>query len=181
MTEVSEISSRKAAGIGLLLLAIGLLTYGVYALTIGQQRQQTEESGRLNRQISEAVSIGKSGDYKRAVTMLREIVKTHPKNVDALYNYGTALRAINDLDSADKVFQNLLLLSPEDYEAWVERASVAVLKGDIETAFDFLEKVPRGKGNLILRLRSDPKWKEFSEHPRMKKVQAIQGLTTLTY
>jgi tetratricopeptide (TPR) repeat protein len=172
---------RKVLGTLFVLLAMGVLGYGVYSITVNNSSSKQVEQLTTNQAIIEAVEYGKSGDYKRALALLREIVKTNPKNTAALYNYGTALRGVGQLKKADETFQKLLEVSAQDYEAWAERASIAVLQNDLETGFDYLEKIPRGKGQLILRLRSDPQWIELKTHPRMKKIRAQQGLEKLTY
>jgi tetratricopeptide (TPR) repeat protein len=165
---------KKILALAAVSLAIGIVVFGGF-------EDKDEARKKRNHRISAAIELGASGEYKRAVVLLGGIVDEFPEDTVALYNYGTALRAIKELTKADAVFQSLLLLSPDDHEAWVERASIAVLQNDLDRAFDFLDKVPRGKGNLILRLRSDPKWKEFESHPRMKKVRAQQGLNSLKY
>ena len=172
---------RKFLVVIFVFLAVAALGYGMYSIAVNSSSSKQAEELTTNQAIIEAVEYGKSGDYKRALALLREIVKTNPKNTAALYNYGTALRGVGQLKNADETFQRLLAISPQDYEAWAERANIAVLQNDLETAFDYLEKIPRGKGQLILRLRSDPQWIELKRHPRMQKIRAQQGLEKLRY
>ena len=181
MNDTTPQSNRKIAGISFVALAFLVLFAGVYFATQGTLNNATAEKKRVNIEIKNAVSYGQGGDYERALVLLKDIVAKHPENVDALYNYGIALRGVRHLTEADKVFQRLLEKNPSDYEAWAERANLAVLQNDLETAFDYLEKIPRGEGQLILRLRTDPQWKELEKHPRMNKIRSLQGLTKLNY
>jgi len=181
LSDVKSENPRKIAGVAFLVLAFFVLCVGVYFVSQGKSDDIAQERERINKEIKDAVSYGQSGDYERAVALLKELVTKHPKNSDALYNYGVALRSVRKLSDADQVFQDLLEINSKDYEAWAERANLAVLENNLETAFDYLEKIPRGEGQLILRLRTDPQWQALEKHPRMNKIRSLQGLTKLNY
>ena len=181
MSDTKPQGARKIAGITVLILAGCVLLGGIYFAGTDQSNQASAQKKKINKEISDAVSYGQAGDYKRALALLKQITDKHPKNTDGLYNYGVALRGVQSYAAADKVFQRLLEINPKDYEAIAERANLAVLQNDIEAGFDFLEQIPRGEGQLILRLRTDPQWKELERHPRMAKIRSLQGLTKLNY
>ena len=181
MTEIEQSSgTRKVVGIGILSAAV-ILLLGGGAFLMSQGATGKSSQSVVAKEVAKAISLGQEGNFPDALKILERVVENHPDNTDALFNYGLALRSVNKLDESDKAFQKILQLKPDDFEAWAERANLAVLQNDLNRAFDYLEKIPAGKGRLILRLRVDEHWQNLRKHPRMEKIRAIQGLSTLDY
>ena len=181
MTEVEQTSgTRKVVGIIILSVAV-LLLLGGGAFLVSQGANGSSSDSVVAKKVTSAIALGQDGKFQEALKILENVVKTHPDNIDALFNYGLVLRSVNRINDSDKAFQKILELKPDDFEAWAERASLAVLQNDLDRAFDYLEKIPAGEGRLILRLRVDEHWKNLKEHPRMEKVRAIQGLSNRDY
>ena len=148
---------------------------------MSQGMNRTPSHSVVAKQVTRAIALGQDGKFREALQILENVLKTHPENIDALFNYGLVLRSVNRINESDKAFQKILEIKPEDFEAWAERANLAVLQNDLDRAFDYLEKIPAGKGRLILRLRVDEHWKKLKTHPRMEKIRAIQGLSNRDY
>ena len=181
MTETEQSSNtQKVLGLAVLTIAVLLLLGGgIFLLNQGTGGASSNSS--VSKRVSEAIALGQNGDFPSALKILEDVVEKHPDNTDALFNYGLALRSVERLKDSDAAFQKILELKPDDFEAWAERANLAVLANDVDRAFDYLEKIPAGKGRLILRLRVDKHWQNLRKHPRMEKIRAIQGLSNLDY
>jgi hypothetical protein len=57
-----------------------------------------------------------------------------------------------------------------------ERANIQKEKGNVEGAFDILEKIPERGGRIDVRLRDDPLWIDVADNPRMKALRIKHGI-----
>lgn len=151
--------------------ALGLLVY----LGVTATRTQTAER-EVKEAIVRAIEAGRDGEIEKAEFLLGDIVRKHPKNTDALFNYGVALVGLNKLDAADAVFVRILALDDKDYEALAERAGIAAEQDRIVEAFDFADNIPKGEGGLSDRLLNDGRWADLQDHPRMLALKRKHAL-----
>ncbi len=78
---------------------------------------------------------------KRAIEQYQKIVEIDPKDVDSWLLLGRLFRVSQDSVEAEKAFQKVLSLEPENEEALTELALVYSNLGDNRRAIDLLKKV----------------------------------------
>ncbi len=73
--------------------------------------------------------------FDQAVQRLDELLKTHPKSVNALlFKAQLQLRALNQAEQAAKTFQQLLVVRPDQFDAHDALLGMALARNDVEAA-----------------------------------------------
>lgn len=67
--------------------------------------------------IGEAWRLHRTGNNSASITLFREIIAKTPKNIDALYGLGLALRADGHIDEAIKTFKEAASLASQGLNA----------------------------------------------------------------
>lgn len=169
-------SDHPIAGFAFLAVAFGTIAWGAeYGISTSKRALAEGAKKEVNAEVRKAVDVGRGGDFEQAQKMLEEIVAKHPNDPDALFNLGISQTATERDDEADKTFQRVLELAPEDWDAVAERASIKKRKGQVDEALAMLEKIPAGKGHLHERLTQDPLWADISDG-RMEELKKRHGI-----
>jgi TolB-like protein/Flp pilus assembly protein TadD len=89
-----------------------------------------------------------TGNFERACAL-------DPKNVGFLYNLGFSYVAQGNFETADKIFDRALAVSPQSFSARALKGAVAILwKGDVDAAEKQLALVPvPDSGGLVISTR----------------------------
>jgi tetratricopeptide (TPR) repeat protein len=145
----------------------------------GKDTPEFDSNAKVAEQIMEAVKLGQGGEYAPAAKLLGDIVKHHPKNTDAMFNLGVALSALERYKDAERIFERVNQLSPNDFDAVAERAGIRLALDDAEGALALLEKVPVGAANMANRLGQDPRWVPLKDNPRMAALLQKHGVAAL--
>lgn len=96
------------------LVAAFLLATGAApaALAAGSSSSSAPPPGRSSSYDS-AVQAVKSGEYRRALTLLDEVTKAHPRNADAWNYIGFSHRQMSEYDQALAAYEKALAIDPQ--------------------------------------------------------------------
>ena len=169
-----------AAGVFLIVVASGIGTLASYGLQAGHDHERKAVKVELNKQLDDILDIARSGDYDTVIQRLEKMIEEHPSETGLYLNLGIAQRAAEKYDDADSTFAKVLEMDPNDYDALAERANIQKEKGNVDAAFDLLDKIPPRAGRIDVRLRDDPLWIDVADHPRMKDLRIKHGIETGT-
>jgi Tfp pilus assembly protein PilF len=157
----------------------GIIWLVAVGLAIGSGAKAGIEHSRrakIRSDIREAVQTGERGNYAKAEGMLRDVVREHPGEPDALFNLGVAELGLERIDEADETFGKVLELNPSDWDAVAERATIAQRRGKTEQALSLLDRIPPGEGHIRDRLEGEVAWGDLDGDARMNKLRAKHGL-----
>ena len=188
-----------------LAVSVGLITYGAvqgvkasqHALSKGEDRHAgpprgeisgthaEQESGNvpvqqregLRAQMQAAIRLGQAGQLDQAVHALEDLAKKHPRQEALWLNLGIARGGVGDLDGAEKAFETVLALEPNDYDAVAELANIALEKGNLDEAIELAQRVPAGEGRMYERFKSDVRWRRHEGDSRVVALRARHGLS----
>lgn len=120
-------------------------------------------------ELKAAAEVGDNGELEKSEAMLEKVAAQYPNSPEAAYMLGVVRLRAERLEEADKAFTRALELDPQDWDAVAERATIAKIRGDIETAVAMLEKIPAGHGHVYDRMR-DSVWIDVRGDERMRNV-----------
>lgn len=171
-----------AAGVWLV-LTIGGVGYGAYqGLHNAKHQTKSDEKAEVQDAMKAAIMVARSGtteDLEKAVDLLQHITQEFPEAKAPRVNLGIAHRALGNYAEAQKQFEKVLALDPEDWGAKAELASALVEQGKEEAGLDHLEAIPPKKARMEQRLRWDPIWKDVKDAERMEAIRARHGIGQL--
>ncbi|MBF8295387.1 MAG: hypothetical protein HW389_1932 [Bacteroidetes bacterium] len=106
-------------------------------------------------QIENAKELLKQGKAKEAVSLIRQVLETAPKNVDAWQNLGQAYWKLSNLDSAKIAGQRVISLDEKNVDGYLLVSTIEEAQKDIKAAHGTLttglvEK--KGDGQLLIAL-----------------------------
>jgi cytochrome c-type biogenesis protein CcmH/NrfG len=155
--------------IGFLALVVLLISVGI---SKGLESQKKEELRAGMREARDLVEAGKVSD---GVERFRSLTHEDPENTAVWLNLGIALTASGDLASAKGAFEKVLQLDPKDYDATAELAQLRAQEGETASAFEALESIPSGEGQLKIRLDAEPWW-SLRDDPKVQSLRKKHGL-----
>ena len=124
-------------------------------------------------------ALGKPRDSedaaRRGVERAKKELSLHPENARAAYLGGTALAAIGQKDQAREWASRALLIDPDDVLTQYNVACIYSLLGDIEQAFDLLERLLPNAGQEMKQgwVKHDSDLDPLRSHPRYHKLLAM--------
>ncbi len=80
------------------------------------------------------------GEAVRALGYAQQALLEDPEDQNALWAKVTALEALESYDEAEQELEKVNPLSSDDYEPALEKAHIALLRGDTEAALDICER-----------------------------------------
>ena len=126
-------------------------------------------------------SLGRERDSKNAAQRGIERAKTeltlHPENARPAYLGAAALVTLGDTDRAREWASRALSIDPDDVLTQYNVTCVYSLLGDIEKAFDLLERLLPNAGQELRRgwIKNDSDLDPLRSHPRYQKVLEVIG------
>ena len=141
-------------------------------LTTDKEALKREIQGIMRR----AIYAFRQLDYESAEKLLVDASEKYPTVPAVWLNLGICYRGMDKLDAADRAFARVLELDAEDWDAVAERATVRVMRGDVDDAFKVMNRIPPNKGQMQQRLRSDPSWLKFADDERMVALRKKHGV-----
>ena len=93
-------------------------------------------------QYNKGIDYYKLGQFEEAANCFRSAVELDPNYIDAYYNLGSILEYLNQKDAALAVFKQIILRSPDDYEAVYKAAELSQKLGEPEKAKMYLTLIP---------------------------------------
>jgi TolA-binding protein len=85
-------------------------------------------------------------NYKLAVALYSKLVERYPKNLDYRYSYGLSLMGADNKNDAEKVFNEVLNMDPDNLNAFFQLARLNALRGgkkNMQKARDYLKQAAR--------------------------------------
>ena len=113
------------------------------------------DPGSEQASLAQARILSSQQAFDEAVQRLDELLKTHPKSVNALlFKAQLQLRALNQPAEATKTFQQLLAVRPDQFDAHDALLSLALARNDVDAARQQLAAmkkagVPGGRSALL--------------------------------
>lgn len=156
-----------------------------------QERQRQEEAARAEQEaarsraeeiqnhIRTAVMAAQRDDFPVAIEILKKAADRFNDSTALWLNLGIAQRGAEQWDDAELSFKRVLVLDPNDWDGLAESATIRVVKGDLEGAFGFFERIPTGEGRMLERLAYDPTFNDLDKEPRFTALVAKHGATEL--
>lgn len=89
--------------------------------------------------IGDGLAAYESGDFPKAVAVLREVLPSKP-SYEGYLTLGLALGRLNEYGPARVAFDRALILAPRRPEAWIERGGLSFLERDYAAAAADLEQ-----------------------------------------
>lgn len=139
-------------------------------------RARAEE---IQNHIRTAVMAAQREDFTVAIEVLQKAADRFNDSTALWLNLGIAQRGAEQWDEAEKSFKRVLVLDPNDWDGIAESGTIRVVKGDLEGAFAFFERIPAGEGRMLERLAYDPTFNELDKEPRFTALVAKHGATEL--
>jgi adenylate cyclase len=124
-------------------------------------------------------SLGRERDSKNAAQRGIERAKTeltlHPENARPAYLGAAALVTLGDTDRAREWASRALSIDPDDVLTQYNVTCVYSLLGDIEKAFDLLERLLPNAGQELRRgwIKNDSDLDPLRSHPRFQKILEV--------
>ena len=129
--------------------------------------------------IRTAINAHRQLDFESAERILVEASEKYPRVPAVWLNLGICYRSLDKLDAAERAFARVLELNNEDWDAVAEQATVRLVRGKVDEAFEMLASIPANKGQVPQRLRSDPDWTKHGTHQRMRALLEKHGVVAL--
>ena len=108
---------------------------------MNSKNETAEIDEKLERTLSLANNLYRRGFYDSAMDYYEEILTMSPDLIDGHLGRGTILLKRNKMDKAKSEFQTILKLNPDNPAALKGMAQINLLKGNISTAEELLNKV----------------------------------------
>ena len=118
--------------------------------------------------IRQAINAHRQLDYETAEKLLVRASEQYPRVAAVWLNLGICYRSLNKLDAAERAFARVLELNADDWDAIAERATIRLMRGELDEAVAMLSKVPANKGQVYERLRADPLWTAHKDDARLQ-------------
>lgn len=80
----------------------------------------------------------KTGEYDKAIDLLKKVLMLKPSQSDAMNELGLCYSAVEDFENAEKYFKKALLINQNDYEIMSNLAVVYINKGEYTEAERYL-------------------------------------------
>lgn len=155
---------------------VGGIIYLGYNGTISAQAEaEAHREAMVREEMVRAIDAGHAGRFADAARMLEALQAEHPDSTSVMLNLGLAYRGLELYDQADAQFQKVLAANPKDWDAVAEHATILKIKGQEQEAFEQLEKVPPGEGQVLVRLTGDPDWAEAGDAERLTRLRTQHG------
>jgi len=126
-------------------------------------------------------SLGRPKDSEnaahRGIERAKNELTVHPENARSAYLGASALVAVGDKDRAREWASRALAIDPDDVLTQYNVACVYSLLGDIERAFDLLERVLPHAGHELKHgwIKHDSDLDPLRDHPRYQKILELIG------
>jgi len=125
-------------------------------------------------------SLDRHGDSesaaRRGIERAEKELNVHPENPRPAYLGATALAALGEMDRAKEWASRALAIDPDDVLTQYNVACVYSLLGDIESAFDLLERLlPHANHETKAWIKHDSDFDALRSHPRYQKVLELIG------
>ncbi len=121
-------------------------------------------------------SLGRQGDMesaaRRGIERAERELTLHPENPRAAYFGANALATLGEKDRAKEWAARAVAIDPDDVLIQYNVACVYSLLGDLEQAFDLLERVLPSAGHELKRgwIKHDSDLDPLRSHPRYQKI-----------
>src|SRR6266480_3502446 len=125
-------------------------------------------------------SLGRDGEKKSAarkgIERAERELTLHPDNPRPAYLGATALVTLGQNDRAKEWLARTLAIDPDDILTQYNAACIYSRLGEIETAFDLLERLlPHANHETKAWIRHDSDFDPLRDHPRYKKILELIG------
>src|SRR5207248_1912832 len=125
-------------------------------------------------------SLGRASESqnaaRRGIERAENELTLHPENPRPAYLGAAALAAKGDADRAREWVSRALAIDPDDVLTQYNAACVYSLLGDIEPAFDLLERLlPHANHETKAWIKHDSDFDPLRSHPRYQKVLELIG------
>ena len=97
-------------------------------------------SRNSDKQITLAVNLIQAEQYKKAIEILEPYLEGNPDSLDAWYNYGCALGAIDRQEDALKAYDEALAIDNMIFQIWFNKAASLYELADFKKAKECYEK-----------------------------------------
>lgn len=112
---------------------------------------------QIKKRIQEAIAAHQGGKLVEAAEIYERILKSHPRNVDALHFYGLLHRHLGEDKKALALIENALEIKPDYADALTNYARILIDERRFQDALDAVRK------SIDLQSASAPAWKVFGE------------------
>ncbi len=125
-------------------------------------------------------SLGRDGEKesaaRRGIERAERELTLHPDNPRPAYLGATALVTLGQNDRAKEWLARTLAIDPDDILTQYNAACIYSRLGEIETAFDLLERLlPHANHETKAWIRHDSDFDPLRDHPRYKKILELIG------
>ena len=126
-------------------------------------------------------SLGRQRDSddaaRKCVERAKNELSAHPENARAAYLGGIALASVGEKDQAREWASRALLIDPDDVLTQYNVACIHSLLGDVEQAFDLLERLIPNAGQELKQgwVKHDSDLDPLRSHPRYQKILELTG------
>jgi adenylate cyclase len=118
----------------------------------------------------------KEGAARRGIERAERELNVHPENPRPAYLGAAALLAVGEMDRSKEWVSRALAIDPDDILTQYNVACVYSLLGDIEPAFDLLERLlPHANHETKTWIKHDSDFDPLRGHPRYQKVLELIG------
>ena len=103
----------------------------------------------IDKEISNAISLGESGQLADAISIFYKLLDKDPKNCIVLYNLGVGLNELRDFHESERILKKLLEIDPDYPNAKVALGYSLFLRGDYPNAEKlFTEAIEKDPSNV---------------------------------
>ncbi|HUQ33501.1 MAG TPA: tetratricopeptide repeat protein [Pyrinomonadaceae bacterium] len=171
----TNVRSRRLWQVAAIALLCVALVAGILAFVLSRRASSTEMEGStapisisdqkqlVSEKLSEADVLLASGEFNRAITVLRSAVKLDPSNVEARLRLGDALEKTGARTEAIDEYRAATVSSPANVEAWRALASA-----------QFAEKLYAESAESYRRLIEASGEKELDDETRLAFADALR-------
>jgi len=114
--------------------------------SVAAPRAQSSPKHKINTRAVElcqlAIQVASQEDYEAAVVYLKRALELEPKFPEALFNLASIYRSQKKYQDSYSIFQQLLMINPDDHEARLEKVLTLIGMKSYKAASDELQKVP---------------------------------------
>jgi adenylate cyclase len=110
-----------------------------------------------------------------AVERAKNELSVHPENARAAYLGGTSLAAVGEKEQAREWAARALAIDPDDVLTLYNVACIHSQLGDLDCAFDLLERMIPNAGQEMKRgwIQHDSDLDPLRSHPRYQKIREL--------
>ncbi len=88
----------------------------------------------VDERIRRACALIESGMSDEAVELLRQYTEEHPDSIEGWYNLGVALTECDQLEEAEKAYDEALAIDSMVFEVWYNKGNVLYMLADFKGA-----------------------------------------------